>query len=123
MQRIKYQSIDPRVLLEAVGQHRESFRDMSLTFLRIAPPMLQRLQEAAQAGDCGRAALESHSLKSTAALVGADALARMLAGIEGLSRRAERIPADALPGVAAELAKVMREVRDSIAGAGDSTAA
>lgn len=116
MQPSPYQSIDPQVLLKAVASDLEAFRSMSQTFLRTAPPMLARLQQAAAAGDCMMAMRESHSLKGTVALVGAARLTQRFAQIESLARGAEmEALRPLLPTLELEFRLVMQEVAASIA--------
>lgn len=119
-----YRCIDPNVLLQAVGDDAASFRQLSQTFLRITPPMLAKLEEALRAGNCDKAVLETHSLKSSASLVGAARLAGMFAELEGMARRGDvATAASALPAAADELAQVMLEVRDSVGTFGNLPAA
>ncbi len=84
----RYQHINPAVLLDAAGQDIQTFLELSATFLDIAPPMYERLNHAISAGHASDVALQSHSLKGTVALIGADQLAGMLGRIEALSRTA-----------------------------------
>lgn len=111
----QYQHIDPHVLLAAAAEDVEAFADLSNTFLRIAPPMLARLQQGEAAGDHAVSVREAHSLKSTAALIGAARLARMAEDIETQARAGHDDNVRALDGLAHELACVMDEVRTSIA--------
>jgi len=111
-----YQHIDPLVLYQAAAADLDAFRDLSNTYLEIAPPMLDRLEQAALAGDCAAAAYESHSLKGTTSLVGATHLTDMLKEIEVLARRNE------IGGVALYVPELKRlfsavtlEVQESIA--------
>jgi len=67
----QYQRIDPFVLMAAVENDLQLFRNLSATFLDIAPPALLRLLQAMDAGNCERITYESHSLRGTVALVGA----------------------------------------------------
>lgn len=110
----QFQHIDPHVLLAAAAEDVDAFSDLSHTFLRIAPPMLARLKQGEAAGDHAAAMREAHSLKSTAALVGAAQLARMAEEIENRARDGHPGQPGALDGLAQELACVMDEVRASI---------
>ena len=83
-----YQQINPSVLLDAAGQDLQVFVELTLTFMEIAPPMLTRLLQAIELGNVRAVALESHSLKSTMALIGARQITDLLAQIETLSRSA-----------------------------------
>ncbi|MFL9879995.1 Hpt domain-containing protein [Herbaspirillum rhizosphaerae] len=83
-----YQHINPAVLLDAAGQDVQAFLELSATFLDIAPPMYERLRHAITASQAADITLQSHSLKGTVALIGADQLASMLGRIEALSRKA-----------------------------------
>lgn len=111
----QYQHIDPHVLLAAAAEDIEAFTDLSNTFLRIAPPMLARLQQGEAVGDHAVSMREAHSLKSTAELIGAARLARMAEDIESQARAGQGDIVRALDGLAHELACVMDEVRASIA--------
>jgi|SRR5450830_4959 len=84
----RYQHINPAVLLDAAGQDIPTFLELSATFLDIAPPMYERLHQAITAGQAAEVTLQSHSLKGTVALIGADQLASRLGRIEALSRKA-----------------------------------
>lgn len=110
----QYQHIDPHVLLAAAAEDVDAFVDLSHTFLRIAPPMLARLQQDEAAGDHAAAMRGAHSLKSTAALVGAAQLARMAEETENRARDGHDSPAAALDALARELDCVMDEVRASV---------
>ena len=111
----QYRVIDPVVLMNAVGNDIDAFRELPATYLRIAPPMLARLEQAVAAADHEVAAVESHSLKSSTALVGAVQLTRLVEAMETFARRADaRGAAMTLPILATEFALVQQEVRDSI---------
>lgn len=109
-----FQAIDPLVLMKAVGDDASAFRELSETFLRIAPPMVSRLGQAVAAGDLDSAVMESHSLKSTTALVGAAKLTSLVEALERLARSGDSQGiAATLPQLVAEFALVMQEVRIS----------
>jgi len=111
----RYQSIDPAVLLAAVGGDLPSFHEMSQTFLRIAPPMLAKLETAISLGDCAKIAQESHSLKGTTSLVGASKLTGLVQDIELRGKRGETGGfAAVLHEVTQEFSIVMEEVQASI---------
>ena len=84
----QYQRIDPFVLMAAVENDLQLFRNLSATFLDIAPPALLRLLQAMDAGNCERITYESHSLRGTVALVGAHEMVTLLRNIETMSRQA-----------------------------------
>ena len=110
-----YKYIDPAVLLEAASQDMETFLELSATFLEIAPPMFERLQTAIRIHDIPAVTLESHSLKSTVALVGAVEVADAFGRIEALSRNSALQEIRTLQGQLAELyAATEHEVRSSI---------
>jgi len=111
----QYQQINPSVLLDAAGNDLEVFRDLSATFLEIAPAILSRLQQAIGEGNIANVTLESHSLKGTVALVGATQLTALLAQIEALSRSAaiDQIK-PMLNDVSARYIATEAEVRQSI---------
>ncbi len=122
MPRNSYQAIDPHVLLNAVGGDLLSFCELSRTFLRTAPLTLERLEQAVRTGDGSGITLESHSLKSTTALVGAAQLTRMIEELEGRCKRGAR--EDAITLLAAledEFGTVTQEVKDSILAFQDGT--
>ncbi|MFJ9531484.1 Hpt domain-containing protein [Herbaspirillum sp. NPDC101396] len=111
----RYRQIDPSVLLDAAGQDVQAFLELSATFLDIAPPMFERLQQAIQAGHTSRITLESHSLKGTVALVGAERLAGMLGRVEALSRSTSDVEIPMLwSDLADAYAETIAEVRSSI---------
>jgi len=111
----QYQHIDPSTLLDIADNNIEVFLELSATFLEIAPPMFMRLQAAILCGNMAAVTLESHSLKSTVALVGAKATAALLGRVEALSRSA---PIDDIKPMLADLsalcAATEAEVRESI---------
>lgn len=110
-----YRVIDPDVLMKAVGGDPRSFCELSETFLRIAPPMLARLEQAIAAGNHAAAAIEAHSFKSTTSLVGALQLPRLAEGLEMLVQSGDLQGAAALlQSLAAEFTVVMQEVRASM---------
>ena len=96
----QYQHISPAVLLDAAGQDTQVFVELIRTFLEIAPPMFERLRKAIGGGNLRVISLESHSLKSTVALIGAQQTSALLAQVEALSSRAE---IDAIKALEAEL--------------------
>jgi len=111
----RYRQIDPSVLLDAAGQDVQVFLELSATFLDIAPPMFERLQQAIQTGHTSRITLESHSPKGTVALVGAERLACMLARVEALSRTTSGGEIPVLwSDLADAYAETIAEVRSSI---------
>lgn len=83
--------IAPEVLLKAVNQDMRSFQQLLEKFLQIGPPMLTRLEQAALAGDQAQLALELHSLKGTAALIGAPQLTQRLELLEAAMKRGETV--------------------------------
>ena len=117
----RYRQIDPSVLLDAAGQDVQAFLELSATFLDIAPPMFERLQQAIQTGHTSRITLESHSLKGTVALVGAERLAGMLGRVEALSRSTSDVEIPMLwSDLADAYAETIAEVRSSILHFGQS---
>jgi HPt (histidine-containing phosphotransfer) domain-containing protein len=83
--------IAPEILLKAVNQDMRSFQQLLEKFLQIGPPMLTRLEQAAIAADHAQVALELHSLKGTAALIGAPQLTACLEKLEAAAKRGNRI--------------------------------
>lgn len=115
MQGFAYRSIDPRALFDTLDGDLESFRHLSETFLRIVPPMMQRLELAGRNGQWPMAALESHSIAGTAVLVGAALLARLARDAEALAKRGDGAALLAcLPALRAEFAQAIEEVRHSV---------
>lgn len=124
MQFKQYLTIDPHVLLTAAGDDIALFGTLSRTYLRVAPPMLERLEQAALAGDWDRAAQESHALKGTTSLVGAARLTQMVEDIGQMARQGDRDRILlALAGLTHEFGQVMQEVQESLRsvhGAGEA---
>lgn len=111
----RYRHIDPRVLMRAVADDLESFRELSRIFVAITPAMFERLQRALAAGAQDEIAQASHALKGNAALVGAAALTGRLQDIESAARGSGAAPAALEPdGLAALFQQALGEVRDSI---------
>ncbi|GIZ52802.1 Hpt domain-containing protein [Noviherbaspirillum aridicola] len=111
----RYSHIDPEVLLDMIERDPDDFAQLSQTFLRIAPPGMQRLEAAAGAGDAGAVRHESHALKGSLMLVGASACAGQANELEraAMEARAEDFPA-LLPALRTEFAAVLAEVAASI---------
>ena len=110
-----YRQINPSVLLDAAGQDVQVFLELSATFLDIAPPMFERLQQAITACHTSRITHESHSLKGTVALVGAEHLAGMLGRVEALSRTSTP-SCEEIAGLWSALADVYAETIDEVRG-------
>ena len=115
MRHKQYQHIDPLVMLNAVGKDLDAFRSLSKTFLRLAPPMFERLEGAIMAGDRKASLHEVHSLKGTTSLIGAGQLTELLKDIEGLLwREAQGGFVQYVPELTRLFGLVMQEVRASV---------
>ncbi|MCA1322824.1 Hpt domain-containing protein [Herbaspirillum sp. alder98] len=82
MNDIQYQHINPEPLLDAVGGDVETCQHMFKTFAQSAPPTYARLEQAMADANHDAVRREAHSLKSSTALVGAEALTALLKRIE-----------------------------------------
>lgn len=111
-----YKHIDPCVLLNLVDQDLMAFGELSQTFLSIAPPMFQQLQDAVLAGDYPLIANRAHALKGTTVLVGATSLTQMLGQIESDARQGNsKGGSDVAARIQPVFAAVVLEVASSIA--------
>lgn len=119
MNDIQYQHINPEPLLNAVGGDVATCQHMFQTFAQSAPPTYVRLAKAIVDNDLDAIRREAHSLKSSTALVGADALTALLKSIEQRSKEPD-VPAIGLHGeeLAERFNAVLDEVRHYIDGAG-----
>jgi HPt (histidine-containing phosphotransfer) domain-containing protein len=118
---IQYQHINPEPLLEAVGGDVATCQHMFETFAQSAPATYARLVQAMADVNPETVRREAHSLKSSTALVGADALTALLKTIEQKTRDESAPGAGA---VRAELSErfnaVLDEVRHYLDGGGQS---
>jgi len=116
---IQYQHINPEPLLDAVGGDMGTCQHMFKTFAQSAPATYARLEQAIAEANDDAVRREAHSLKSSTALVGADALTALLKTIEQKTRDQ---PSQGASVYRAELAErfnaVLDEVRHYIDGAG-----
>lgn len=104
--------LDPNVLLDAVAGDSAAFRQLMSTFLRVAPPMLERLARAVASGDAALSAREGHALRGSAALVGAQQLLALVERLEGQARLGSAgALAPCMPAIDAELQRVLASVR------------
>ncbi|EJN05059.1 Hpt domain-containing protein [Herbaspirillum sp. YR522] len=85
---IQYQHINPEPLLDAVGGDVATCQHMFKTFAQSAPATYARLEQALADGNAEVVRREAHSLKSSTALVGADALTALLKAIEQQTKNA-----------------------------------
>ncbi len=83
-------SID--VLRDTAGGDESLVGELIAIFLRIAPPMVQRLRQAMVAGNAAGCAQEAHDLKGSLALLGAASASADCAAIETMARQAGRLP-------------------------------
>ena len=100
-------------LQESAGE--EFTRELVDTFLEEAPPMLELLRRALEAGEAERFRRTAHSLKSNGQTFGAVALTERARALELGGLEAGRA-AGALPGLEQEYARVataLRELRDA----------
>jgi HPt (histidine-containing phosphotransfer) domain-containing protein len=111
----QYQYIAPQVLLNAAGDDLDTFRMLSQTFLKITPPMFERLQHAMVAGDDKEIAQACHALRGSTSLIGATRLTAALQAIESaaLAGTANGAPAERA-GLPQLMESVMQEVLQSI---------
>jgi HPt (histidine-containing phosphotransfer) domain-containing protein len=100
-------AIDYRGTLERFGFDTELFREMVDLFRADAPPRLQRLEAAAQAGDVNTTTFEAHALKGMSASFDARRAVAAALAIE-LQGRTERRAPDA--AAVAELRAAVQEV-------------
>jgi HPt (histidine-containing phosphotransfer) domain-containing protein len=100
-------AIDYRGTLERFGFDTELFREMVELFRADAPPRLQRLEAAAQAGDINTATFEAHALKGMAASFDARRAVAAALTIELQGRTERRVPDFA---AVAELRAAVQEV-------------
>jgi len=83
-----------RAVLEQLGRVRTNGKPELLTrviklYVAESPALVEKLKDAARAGDGSRLAGFAHSLKSSSANVGATVLSRYCADVESYARRAE----------------------------------
>ncbi len=110
-----YTCIDPLVLYDEAGRDLAFFVSLSRTFLDIAPPMFDRLERAILADARVTVIHESHSLRGSAALVGARQLSNLLQEMEQLARQnSETSFISHLPELTRLFTLVLREVQLSI---------
>ena len=114
MSAARYHHIDPAVLMRSVAGDLDTFRSLSQVYLAIAPPALARMRAARAAGDQRALAHESHALKGSAMLVGAQDLCALLQRIE-LQAGAGGDGAALWPALGRQFGLVIDEVSDSIA--------
>lgn len=113
MPQTSYHCIDPRVLFRTVDNDIASFRDLSRTYLEIAPPMFERLEQALQTGV--GLAHACHTLKGATVLVGAVQLTDLLAAMEHAARDGQKHEGvDLLPGLRRLFLLSLKEVRSSL---------
>lgn len=112
-----YCVIDPAELYAATGNDLALFRILSQMFLETAPAMLTTMHAAPQLPPAASTAAfiaASHTLRGIAALVGAHALASLLAVLEQQAKAGGCPTGAALEPVASEFALVCAEVAHSI---------
>ncbi len=80
------------VLRHTAGGDESLVKELTAIFLRIAPPMVQRLRQAMVAGNAAVCAQEAHDLKGSLALLGAASASADCAAIESMARQAGRLP-------------------------------
>ena len=109
-----YRHIDPAVLFRATGHDLEMFRALSQTYLDTSPAMFARVGQAVRGGAAQAIVHSCHTLRGTAALLGASALVARLAALEQLVRHQGATAPDWLTETAALVAEVEQEVRRSM---------
>lgn len=113
--------LDPAVLdeLRALRNHHgtDSLRELAAIFAADAPPLFQRLNEAASSGDLAAAAAHGHALRGSAGLFGAMQLVGLLqtfeksiraGALEGINRQ--------VAGIGAALDLVLKRLREASPG-------
>ena len=103
-----YLHTDPASLLRELNGDLVAFRALSATYLRIAPPLLAKLEQALCAADGAALARAAHALRGAATLMGSTALVLLLRRFE------QGAAAGDLPG-AADLAD-LRHLFEAAAG-------
>lgn len=109
-----YRHIDPAVLFQATGHDLEMFRALSQTYLDTAPAMFARVEQAVRGGAAPAIVQSCHTLRGTAALLGAGTLVARLAALEQLVRHQGVAASGWLDETAALVGEVEREVRRSM---------
>jgi len=111
----RYQYIDPSVLMRAIDNDLQFFKYLSETYLEIATPAMNQLQQAVATADCKKIAFESHSLKGATLQIGAAGLAKLLSDIEKMAQAQDIASIYPLwEEVLCQFQFVEVEVRDSI---------
>lgn len=111
-----YHHIDMSLLLEAVGGDVHACRQLTLTYVEVAPRMHEEVQLALLEADCSAVAYASHALKGSTALIGAVALSGTLQTLEALARAGDGAAlAQAGSGLAQLFEAVLTEVLHSLA--------
>lgn len=116
MNDIQYQHINPEPLLDAVGGDVATCQHMFKTFAQSAPATYARLEQAMADANDDVVRREAHSLKSSTALVGADALTALLKAIEQQTRNAAGDPSTHRAELSERFTAVLDEVRHYIDG-------
>jgi CheY-like chemotaxis protein/HPt (histidine-containing phosphotransfer) domain-containing protein len=115
--------LDPRALESIRALQREGSPDflgkMVMTFLKSAPELIRRMEEAIAGGDAEEAHRAAHSLKSSSAFMGATGLSALCCEVEeiwrtrdleGAGQRLSRIQAE-YSGVERALAEILGATR------------
>lgn len=110
-----YQAIDTLVLLAAVGEDRQLFRELSRIFLDTAPALLARI-ECTRNGAAPDFIHACHTLRGITALIGARALSALLLTLEQQARRGAMPDLPELEQAAQLFALACDDVRHSITG-------
>jgi hypothetical protein len=110
-------ALDPARLAELrdpdPAGYAELMADLARSFARRGTELLDRLTAAVHRGDAAGAAMEAHALEGSAGNLGAARLAGLAADVETLARRGELTGArEILPGMAAEIGQVRRELAE-----------
>ncbi len=113
---MRYQHIDPSILLDTIGGDRAAYCDLLRIYLDIAPAAYASLQQAIEARDAPAVARCSHTLKGSVMLVGAHGLTALLQALEMQARQepGADLPA-AAPALARQFDQVLQEVQASLA--------
>jgi EAL domain-containing protein (putative c-di-GMP-specific phosphodiesterase class I)/signal transduction histidine kinase/CheY-like chemotaxis protein/HPt (histidine-containing phosphotransfer) domain-containing protein len=116
--------LDPEVLaqlrqMQALGKADFVHKVLGL-YLEHAPPAVQRLVEAAQAGDAGECALAAHALKSMSYNIGARRVATLALAVETAGKTERRVANETMRR---ELAEVFARTLEAIRALHDLAAA
>ncbi len=102
----------PELLLETAGGDDSLVSELLAIYLRIVPPMNERLRTAIVAGHTAAMAEEAHSLRSCLAIVGADGLQERCKALENAARRGSPLPEGSGTGLSDDVDALTAQVYD-----------